>query len=192
MDKDDIEMILNPDNPTSNLELNECEQKIISDISECKRSKLVGTICKVKVNDYKKINNGKFELIIDFISYFSAKFIFDSDYPISPPSIIYNNGKKIANIMDNNANILVESIKKENWNKGIWLSTLIFSIELLISRETSEENNKSNSNKNLPINKKEKYGKRKWEDYIKEEKELYESKNEEMPELENNTKRIKQ
>ena len=49
--------------------LSECEGRIISDIAEYKRSKLVGNICKIKVNDYSK-NNNKFELIIEFISYF--------------------------------------------------------------------------------------------------------------------------
>ena len=41
------------------------------------------------------------------------------------------------------------------------------------------------------VEKKGKYGKRKWEDYIKEE-ELQDSKFEEIPKLETNTKMIKQ
>ena len=95
-------------------------------------------------------------------------------YPITPPSIIFNDGKKIKNIFDENGTILVETIKKENWNKSIWLSTLIFYIELLISRETGEEQNSpedQNKNQNAQnniINKNEKYGKRKWKDYVEE------------------------
>ena len=173
----------------SNEQISLCEQRIISDISECKRSKLIGFICQIKINDYKKNNNNEFELIIEFVSYFSIKFIFNSEYPLSPPSIIYNNGSKIKNIFDNNGNILIETIKKENWNKGIWLSTLIFYIELLISKEIDEE--KADINQNNIINKKEKYGKRKWEDYVKETNENNKDNNNSKNELEKDLKRLK-
>ena len=181
MEPKDIEMINNSENSLEELSL--CEQRIISDIAECKRSKLVGTVCKILLKDYKKNNNGEFELIIEYISYFSVKFIFNSEYPISPPSAIYNSGLKIKNIFDNNGNVLIETLKKENWNKGIWLSTLIFYIELLISKEKEEKNDSSiDSSHNTNKNKKEKYGKRNWQNYVNEENE---------PKLEINLKKEK-
>ena len=176
--------------------LTECEGRIVNDIIEYKRSKLVGKICKIRLNDYQKIDNDTYELIIDFISYFSLKFIFDSQYPIKPPSILFNTGNKIRNIFDEKGNILVETIKKENWNKGIWLSTLIFYIELLISRETKEDNrdnspiNINNYNK-YNIIKNEKYRKRKWKDYVNETNEYYIDNNCAHYTFENNIKRTK-
>ena len=167
-----------------------CEQRLMSDISECKRSKLIGIISKIKINDYQKNNNNEFELIVEFVTYFSVKFIFNSEYPLSPPSIIYNNGSKIKNIFDNNGNILIETIKKENWNKGIWLSTLICYIELLISQETDNEKKDTNQNQNNIINKNEKYGKRKWKDYMKETNEINKNENNPKNEFEKDLKRL--
>ena len=194
--------------------ISECEGRIKSDIAECKRSKLVGNICQIKLNDCKKINDDKYELIIEFKSYFSLKFIFDSQYPISPPSITFNDGNKIKNIFDENNNVLVETIKKENWNKSIWLSTLIFYIELLISRETGEnseahsspeapnqnqnknqsqnENQNNQNNQNSIINKNEKYGKRNWKDYLDETNENYKNGDSEAADLEKNLKKSKE
>ena len=173
----------------SDEEISLCEERIISDISECKRSKLIGIICQIKINDYKKNNDNEFELIVEFISYFSVKFIFNSEYPLSPPSIIYYSGLKIKNIFDKNGNLLMETIKKENWNKGIWLSTLILYIELLISKEIDKE--KNDINQNNINNKKEKYGKRKWEDYLKETNYNYKDENNSKNELDINLKRLK-
>ena len=189
MEPEDIEMLSHSNN--NNEDISICEQRIISDISEFKRSKLVGTICQIKLNKYTKNNNGEFELIIEFISYFSVKFIFNLEYPISPPSIIYNDGLKIKNIFDENGNILVETIKKENWNKSIWLSTLVFYIELLITKESNKENNSSDDlSQNNIIEKKEKYGKRNWKDYIDEMSDNYENGGT-PPELEQNLKKLK-
>ena len=187
--------------------ISECEGRIKSDIAECKRSKLVGNICQIKLNDCKKIDDDKYELIIEFISYFSLKFIFDSQYPISPPSITFNDGNKIKNIFDENNNVLVETIKKENWSKSIWLSTLIFYIELLISRETGEslsnqeaqnqnksqnENQNNQNSQNSIINKNEKYGKRNWKDYLDETNENHKNGDSEAADLEKNLKRSKE
>ena len=189
MEPEDIEM----HNQSNNIEeISICEQRIISDISELKRSKLVGTICQIKLNKYKKNDNGAFELIIEFVSYFSAKFIFNLEYPLSPPSIIYNDGLKIKNIFDDNGNILVETIKKENWSKSIWLSTLVFYIELLITRESNKENNCSDDlNQNNINDKSEKYGKRNWKDYTDETSNNYEN-GVTPPELEINLKKLKE
>ena len=185
MDIDDIYM-----NIISDEKLLSCENRIKSDISECKRSKLIGKICYININEYKKNNNGEFELIIEFISFFSVKFIFNSEYPISPPLIKFNDGDKIKNIFDNNGNALIETIKKENWNKGIWLSTLIYYIELLLFKETGRDLKISNDKiKNYIINKRKKYGKRNWNDYIKEVNKEY--GNETPIELEINLKKLK-
>ena len=188
MEPEDIEMQYQSNNIE---DISICEQRLISDISELKRSKLVGTICQIKLNKYKQNDNGEFELIIEFVSYFSAKFIFNLEYPLSPPSIIYNDGLKIKNIFDENGNILVETIKKENWNKSIWLSTLVFYIELLITKESNKENNCFDDlSQNNIIDKKEKYGKRKWKDYTDEMSENYENGGT-APELEQNLKKLK-
>ena len=169
-----------------------CEQRLISDISEFKRSQLIGTTCKIKLNNYIK-NNNNFELIIEFIDYFSTKFIFNSKYPVCPPSIVYYNGKKIKNIFDTDGNVLLESIRIQNWNEGVWLSTLVFSIELLISKEIEEENNDSNLNSDINNTDiiKDKYGKRKWNNYIEEEKNNHLDYST-SPELEKNLKKLKE
>lgn len=153
-----------------------CENRLINDLDEFKRSKINGKICLIKMNDHKKVENDSFELIVEFISFFSVKFIFKSDYPCSPPLIIYDKGSKHPNIFDENGNVLMESIKKENWNPSIWLSTLIYSIELLISSWMKCENNcfsnynNNNNNQNLANylikTKKQKYSKRNWEAYL--------------------------
>ena len=49
MDIDDIYM-----NIISDEKLLSCENRIKSDISESKRSKLIGKICYININEYKK------------------------------------------------------------------------------------------------------------------------------------------
>ena len=147
------------------------------------------------------MENNTFELIVEFVSFFSVKFIFDSDYPCSPPIIIYDKGMKLKNVFDENGNVLIESIKKSNWTPSIWLSTLIYSIELLISSETNFENNffsdyNMNSNNQGLTNyfmmvKKQKYKKRKWDIYINECNEYYSKDCVIIPELERNLKQLK-
>ncbi len=194
MEQQDIEMshiVTTDNNMYENIsDKSLCEQRLISDISEFKRSQLIGTTCKIKLNNYIK-NNNNFELIIEFINYFSTKFIFNSKYPVCPPSIVYYNGKKIKNIFDTDGNVLLESIKIQNWNEGVWLSTLVFSIELLISKEIEEENNDSNLNSDINITDiiKDKYGKRKWNNYIEEEKNNHLDYST-SPELEKNLKKL--
>ena len=181
--------------------ISSCERRLQNDLSEFKTSKIVGNIYRVKLNDYKKIGNNSFELIVDFIPLFSVKFIFDSDYPCSPPKIIYEKGFKLKHVFDENGNVLLESIKKSNWTPIIWVSTLIYSIELLISSGTNPENNyfsnnNNNNNQNLTnyfiMAKKQKYGKRKWEDYISEYKNNTVNKEASiLPELEKKLKQLK-
>jgi ubiquitin-protein ligase len=181
-------------------ELSFCEGRLLNDLAEFKRSKIIGKICQIKLYDYKKIENNSFELIIEFISFFSVKFIFEPDYPCSPPIIVYENGLKLKNVFDDNGNVLIESIKKNSWSPSIWLSTLVYSIELLISSATDNDfnylyNNDNSSNENLTNyfmkNKKQKYGKRKWNVYISECKDYYNKENCLIPELEKNMKHLK-
>ena len=150
-----------------------------------------------------KLYISNYELIVDdFISFFSVKFIFQSDYPCSPPVIIYEKGLKPKNIFDENGNVLIESIKRSNWTPSIWLSTLVYSIELLISSGINTENiccsnnNTNNNNQNLTnyfmMAKKQKYGKRKWENYINEYKNnTFNKVASIIPELEKNLKQLK-
>ena len=181
-------------------ELSFCEGRLLNDLAEFKRSKIIGKICQIKLYDYKKIENNSFELIIEFTSFFSVKFIFEPDYPCSPPIIVYENGLKLKNVFDDNGNVLIESIKKNSWSPSIWLSTLVYSIELLISSATDNDfnylyNNDNSSNQNLTNyfmkNKKQKYGKRKWNVYISECKDYYNKENSLIPELEKNLKHLK-
>ena len=185
-------------------ELTLCEGRLLNDLAEFKRSKIVGNICQITLNDYVRTDNGTFELIVEFASFFSVKFIFSSDYPCSPPRIIHEKGLKPKNIFDNDGNVIIESIKKLNWTPSIWLSTLVYSIELLISSGTNNENNCfDNINDNNDNNgnnqkcssffmnaKKQKYGKRKWDEYIKEYNEFHNKDCFNIPELEKNLKQL--
>jgi ubiquitin-protein ligase len=166
-------------------ELALCEGRLINDLAEIKKSKIIGKICQIKLNEYKRIENKGFELIIEFVSFFSVKFIFGEDYPCSPPKIVYEKGLKPNYVFDNEGNVLIESIKKVNWTPSIWLSTLIYSIELLIS-----SNNNCISNYFMQI-KKQKYGKRKWDVYINDYKEYNKRTINYVPQIEKNLKQLK-
>ena len=175
-----------------------CEGRLLNDLAEFKRSKIIGKICQVKMNDYKKIENNSFELIVEFVSFFSVKFIFNSNYPCTPPIIVYVKGCKPKNIFDENGNVLIESIKHANWTPCIWLSTLVYSIELLISSGINYENNffsNYNDNQNsanyFMKAKKQKYCKRKWESYLKDYNDYYNKECSTIPELEKNLKQLK-
>ena len=181
-------------------ELSFCEGRLLNDLAEFKRSKIIGKLYHFKLYDYKKTENNCFELIIEFISLFSVKFIFEPDYPCSPPIIVHENGSKPKYVFDDNGNVLIDSIKKTNWSPSIWLSTLVYSIELLISSGTNNDinylyNNDNSYNENLTNyfmkNKNQKYGKRKWNVYISECKDYYNKENGLIPELEKNMKHLK-
>ena len=57
-------------------ELSFCEGRLLNDLAEFKRSKIIGKICQIKLYDYKKIENNSFELIIEFISFFFSQIYF--------------------------------------------------------------------------------------------------------------------
>ena len=82
--------------------LSDSEGRIISDISEFYRSKMIGKTCRIILHDYKRINNtDNFELLVEFVNIFSVKFYFSHQYPYEPPIIKYYNGQKFDNIFDN-------------------------------------------------------------------------------------------
>ena len=174
-----------------------CEGRLINDLAEIKKSKIIGKICQIKLNEYKRIENKGFELIIEFVSFFSVKFIFGADYPCSPPKILYEKGLRPNYVFDNEGNVLIESIKKVNWTPSIWLSTLIYSIELLISSGVNNDkdynclyNNNCITNYFMKV-KKQKYGKRKWNVYINEYKEYNKRIINYVPQIEKNLKQLK-
>ena len=183
-----------PKNSSSG-ELTLCEGRLINDLAEIKRSEIIGKIYQIKLNEYKRIDKKCFELIVEFVSFFSVKFIFGADYPCSPPKIVYEKGLRPNYVFDNEGNVLIESIKKANWTPSIWLSTLVYSIELLIS---SGVNNDCNClyNNNCITNyfmkaKKQKYGKRKWNVYVNDYKEYNKRIIRFVPEIEKNLKQLK-
>ena len=181
-------------NKKSSYELTLCEGRLQNDLAELKRSKIFGKIVEIKFEDnYRKIDDNKLELLIEFVSFFVVKFTFNSDYPCSPPIITYVSGLKLRHIFDENGNVLIESIKKNNWTPSIWLSTLVYSIELLISSGLNCENNGSQNNlTNYFTNlKKKKYGKRNWDAYLDEMNNYYDKESIIMPELENTLKQLK-
>jgi ubiquitin-protein ligase len=137
-----------------------CERRLIKDLEELKKNENIGKFCKIIVHDYTKIQDSyNFEMIIEFVNYCSVKFIFPSDYPFVPPIISYHSGNRLPNLFDSEGNVILENAKESNWTPILWLSTLVNSIELLIS-ECS----------NNTISKKRKYGKRKWGEYLNSEK----------------------
>jgi len=178
-------------------ELTLCEGRLQNDLAELKRSKIFGKICEIKYdNDYFKIDENRIEFYIEFVSFFKVKFLFNSDYPCSPPIITYVSGLRPKHIFDENGNVLIESIKKKNWTPSIWLSTLVYSIELLISSGINDGNNYTDDDNHNLTNyflnvKKKKYGKRNWNAYLEQINNCYEKESINIPELEKTLKQLK-
>ena len=182
-------------NKKPSCELTLCEGRLQNDLAELKRSKIYGKICETKFeNNYRKNENNQLEFYFEFVSFFTVKFTFNSDYPCSPPIITYVSGLKPSYIFDENGNVLIESIKKKNWTPSIWLSTLVYSIELLISSGINCNNNNNGKNNltNYFLNtKKKKYGKRNWENYLDEMNNYDEKESITIPALEKTLKQLK-
>ena len=181
-------------NKKPSCELTLCEGRLQNDIAELKRSKIYGKICQTKFdNNYIKLENNQLEFYFEFVSFFTVKFTFNPDYPCSPPIITYVSGLRPSYIFDENGNVLIESIKKKNWTPSIWLSTLVYSIELLISSGINCGNNdgKNNLTKYFLNTKKKKYGKRNWENYLDEMNSYYDKESIIIPELERTLKQLK-
>ena len=148
---------------TSNLSshnISICEGRLIKDLEELKKNEKIGKFCKIIIHDYIQIQDSyNFEMIIEFINYCSVKFVFPSDYPFVPPLISYHSGNRLPYLFDSDGNAILENSKPSNWTPILWLSTLVNSIEILISKYS-----------NKTISKKLKYGKRKWGEYLNKEK----------------------
>ena len=144
----------------SNHNISTCEGRLIKDLEELKKNENIEKFCKIIVHDYIPIQDTyNFEMIIEFVNYCSVKFVFPSDYPFVPPLISYHSGNRLPYLFDSDGNAILENSKPSNWTPILWLSTLVNSIELLISK-----------NSNKTISKKLKYGKRKWGEYLDKEK----------------------
>ena len=184
-------------NKKPSYELTLCEGRLQNDLAELKRSKIFGKICEIKYdNNYFKIDENRIEFYIEFVSFFKVKFLFNSDYPCSPPIITYVSGLRPKHIFDENGNVLIESIKKKNWTPSIWLSTLVYSIELLISSGINDGNNYTDDDNHNLTNyfikkKKKKYGKRNWNAYLEQINNCYEKESINIPELEKTLKQLK-
>ena len=169
--------------------LSTCEIRLKKDIEELKKNKNIGKVCPIKINDYQRIQDtDNFQMIIDFVNYFSAKFVFPSDYPFEPPIITFYSGEKLPFIFDSDGNIMLENSKKLNWTPIFWVSTLVNSIELLILKGL---NHNIFNTKIINLPKKMKYGKRKWDDYIKEEKSVFKNNTSIINELTKTLKGLK-
>ena len=169
--------------------MSSCERRLIKDIDELKKNKNIGKVCEIKINDYEKnYDEENFQMKIEFVNYFSIKFIFSKDYPFEPPIISYYSGKILPFVFDPNGNIILENIKKSKWTPIIWLSTIVKTIELLILKYLNNNMQKDNI---LFIPKKMKYVKRKWDDYLKEEKYIFKNNNSTLNELSKTIKRLK-
>ena len=181
-----------PKNKKPSYELTLCEGRLQNDLSELKRSKIFGKICKTRFDDnYRKVSNNQIEFYFEFISFFTVKFTFNSDYPFSPPTITYVSGLRPKCIFDENGNVLIESIKKKNWTPSIWLSTLVYSIELLISSGLNSDGENQNLTNYFVNIKKKKYGKRNWDIYLDEMNNYYDEESINLPDLEKTLKQLK-
>lgn len=172
--------------------ISSCERRLIKDLEELKKNENIGKICQIKVNEYSKIKDSdNFELIIEFKNYFSVKFVFLSDYPFSPPIISFNSGIQFSNIFDSDGNILLENAKITKWTPILWLSTLVHSIELLISKNQNEINCINNNSNNISSSKIMKYSKRNWDIYLMEEKAIFKNDSSVLTQLNKTLKEVK-
>ena len=184
-------------NKKSSCVLTLCEGRLQNDLAELKRSKIFGKICEIRFeSNYRKVEENKLEFLAEFVSFFTVKFTFNSDYPCSPPIITYVSGLKPNHIFDDNGNVLIKKKKKKNWTPSIWLSTLVYSIELLISSGINCNNYDNNNGNNNLTNyfldvKKKKYGKRNWDTYLDEMNNYYDKESAIIPELEKTLKQLK-
>ena len=172
--------------------ISSCERRLIKDIEELKKNENIGKFCQVKFNEYSRIKyTDNFQMIIEFKNFFSVKFVFLPDYPFSPPIISFNSGIKYSNIFDSEGNILLENIKKEKWTPTLWISTLVRSIELLISKNQDQINNIDCNSKNIVYSKIMKYSKRNWDNYLMEEKAIFKNDQSIINQLTKSIKEIK-
>jgi len=116
--------------------LSKTEARLKNDLIEIETKRLTTNNYTIIINDYKKniTNSNKifFTMDVEFINYFKIQFIFNDDYPFSPPNIFYINGIFINELFDKNNNLKLNCLNKEKWSPVLGINTILFSIELLL------------------------------------------------------------
>ena len=86
--------------------LSKTEARLKNDLIEIQTKRLTTNNYKIIINDYKKdinnLNKYFFTMDVEFKNYFQIRFIFNEDYPFSPPIIFYINGIYINELFDKN------------------------------------------------------------------------------------------
>jgi ubiquitin-protein ligase len=116
--------------------LSKTEARLKNDLIEIQTKRLTTNNYKIIINDYKKdinnLNKYFFTMDVEFKNYFQIRFIFNEDYPFSPPIIFYINGIYIKELFDKNNNLKLNCLNKEKWSPVLGINTILFSIELLL------------------------------------------------------------
>ena len=116
--------------------LSKTEARLKNDLIEIQTKRLTTNNYKIIINDYKKdinnLNKYFFTMDVEFKNYFQIRFIFNEDYPFSPPIIYYINGIYINELFDKNNNLKLNCLNKEKWSPVLGINTILFSIELLL------------------------------------------------------------
>jgi ubiquitin-protein ligase len=116
--------------------LSKTEARLKNDLIEIQTKRLTTNNYKIIINDYKKdinnLNKYFFTMDVEFKNYFQIRFIFNEDYPFSPPIIYYINGIYIKELFDKNNNLKLNCLNKEKWSPVLGINTILFSIELLL------------------------------------------------------------
>lgn len=116
--------------------LSKTEARLKNDLIEIQTKRLTTNNYKIIINDYKKdinnLNKYFFTMDVEFKNYFQIRFIFNEDYPFSPPIIFYINGIYINELFDKNNNLKLNCLNKEKWSPVLGINTILFSIELLL------------------------------------------------------------
>ena len=116
--------------------LSKTELRLKNDLIEIQTKRLTTNNYKIIINDYKKdinnLNKYFFTMDVEFKNYFQIRFIFNEDYPFSPPIIFYINGIYINELFDKNNNLKLNCLNKEKWSPVLGINTILFSIELLL------------------------------------------------------------
>ena len=116
--------------------LSKTELRLKNDLIEIQTKRLTTNNYKIIINDYKiyinNLNKYFFTMDVEFKNYFQIRFIFNEDYPFSPPIIFYINGIYINELFDKNNNLKLNCLNKEKWSPVLGINTILFSIELLL------------------------------------------------------------
>jgi len=128
--------IQKPSSFSSSYILSKTEARLKNDLIEIQTKRLTTNNYTIIINDYKKetnnLNKDFFTMDVEFKNYFLIRFIFNEDYPFSPPIIFYINGIYINELFDKNNNLKLNCLNKEKWSPVLGINTILFSIELLL------------------------------------------------------------